>query len=519
LHPAGYCGRNALAQLASGVFRHLNHERNLGHGPTDWLLGPRTQDRLWAVTLHYHAWLYELARTAAGKGIEAEQAATLLREYLGDWLGQCALDQPGARDLAWNAFAIATRIGWWVRTYRTLAPESLGPEFLGSLWQQAAYLHDHLEWDLRANHLLRGAVGLAWAGRFFAEPQAQRWLTTAARLARQQAQEQVLADGGHFERSPMYHLQIMEDMGTLICLLEDAVAVSELRSCWSRMAQFLAWATHPDGKIPLLNDAARNGAPCPEQMLKLGGQLGLSTNRATTTGGRYFSDTGLVVWHGDPWAVFFDVGPIGPDYQPGHAHADNLTIEASFRERQLFVDPGTHSYDFDERRRYDRATSSHNTVCIDGQDSSEMWQIFRVGRRARPIDVQVTFSDRGMRATAGHTGYAHLPGSPIHRREVRIDDQSTLLIHDRLSGTGSYRLQGGYLLAPEWSVSKLTDGWQLQSEDRQVQIVVIGPNGMRLSQRSAWYHPEFGLEQDTQRLEWAYDGTLPVEIRTEVKSA
>ena len=37
----------------------------------------------------------------------------------------------------------------------------------------------------------------------------------------------------------------------------------------------------------------------------------------------------------------------------------------------------------DERRRYDRSTAAHNTVSIDGTDSSEVWQIFRVGRRAK----------------------------------------------------------------------------------------------------------------------------------------
>ena len=37
-----------------------------------------------------------------------------------------------------------------------------------SLWQQASWLAGHLEWDLRANHLMRDLAGLATAGRFFA---------------------------------------------------------------------------------------------------------------------------------------------------------------------------------------------------------------------------------------------------------------------------------------------------------------------------------------------------------------
>jgi uncharacterized heparinase superfamily protein len=518
VQPAGFCGRDVVAGLAVGVFRHLNQERTLGRDSTDWLLGPRTADRLWIITLHYHAWLYALAEAATRKQTNAAQATELLRSYLANWLRRCALDQPGARELAWNAFAVATRIGWWVRTYRTLAPGSLGPEFLASLWQQATYLHDHLEWDLRANHLLRDAVGLAWAGRFFAEPQARQWLTTAAQLARQQTREQVLPDGGHFERSPMYHLQIMEDLSALICLLEDPAAVGDLRSAWSKMAEFLRWVQHPDGNIPLLNDAADNGAACPGDMLALGDRLEASPQQtASAKGGRHFSDTGLAVWHGGLWSVFFDVGPVGPNYQPGHAHADTLTIECSFRGQQLFVDPGTFAYDNDERRCYDRATASHNTVSIDGEDSSEVWHIFRMGRRALPMEVQVRF-DNSMEATAGHTGYHHLPGRPSHRRTVRIDEPGALVIHDRAEGSGIHHLQGGYLLTPEWSVSDAAEGWRLASQDRQVRVVVTGPAGIRRSQRTAWYHPEFGREQNTQRLEWSYEGPLPVEVRTEVKS-
>src|SRR5262249_33119530 len=151
----------------------------------------------------------------------AEDAAVLFRHYLSDWMERCAAGLPGTRPLAWNAYAIATRIGWWVRSFcflgrpRFEAWGRFGKEFLPSLWQQAAYLRNHLEWDLRGNHLLRDAVGLAWAGRFFAGKRAGEWLAAATDLAVRQTREQVLPDGGHFERSPMYHLEVMEDVVAL----------------------------------------------------------------------------------------------------------------------------------------------------------------------------------------------------------------------------------------------------------------------------------------------------------------
>ena len=108
-----------------------------------------------------------------------------------------------------------------------------------------------------------------------------------------------------------------------------------------------------------------------------------------------------MVWHGDPWSVFFDVGEVGPAVQPGHAHADSLTFECSFRGRRLVVDPGSFAYDACARRTYDRGTRSHPTVVIDGADSSEVWHVFRLGRRARPVGVEVKIGESGFDATAG----------------------------------------------------------------------------------------------------------------------
>src|SRR5262249_46848573 len=161
------------------------------------------------------------------------------------WITRCALGTAGARDLAWNAYAIATRLTWWIRCYQRLGSRwrewgEFERGFLASLWLQAGYLRDHLEWDLRANHLMRDAFGLAWVGRFFDESQAREWLKMATRLAVEQAAEQVLCDGGYFERSPMYHLHVMEDLLSLSLLVEDAEARDRLRDAWRRMAEFLA---------------------------------------------------------------------------------------------------------------------------------------------------------------------------------------------------------------------------------------------------------------------------------------
>ncbi len=87
--------------------------------------------------------------------------------------------------------------------------------------------------------------------------------------------------------------------------------------------------------------------------------------------------------------MVIDCGAIGPDYQPGHAHCDTLSYELAIDGRRVIVDSGVHDYEPTQHRAYARSTPAHNTVVIDGQEQSEMWGVFRVARRARPLPAYV----------------------------------------------------------------------------------------------------------------------------------
>ncbi len=517
-HHCECCGDGFVALMEQGRFRHLNKTKNLGSEPTDWLLGAAAEDRLWTITLHYHAWAWNLAERAAGGGEDAQRADACLRRLLGDWIENCNLEADGARDLAWNAYAISTRLGWWCRLYHKLGSEGrknwgeLEGKFVRSMWRQAAFLNSHIEWDLLANHVLRDAVGLAWAGRFFDGPEAREWTQAGTDLALSQATEQVLADGGHFERSPMYHVHAMEDLLVLGALVEEPVARESIRGTWRKMAEMLAWTRHPDGQIPLFNDGALNDVCHPRKMLASGCRtFDLEIDPQPRKGGKLFGDFGLAVWHGEPWSLFFDVGPVGVDYQPGHAHADTLSIEASYKGQRLFVDPGTFGYDNDDARVYDRATASHNTVSVDGTDSSEVWHIFRVGRRARPKDVSCDTSGASWRAKGAHSGYAHLAGQPCHARRVEISEQGCLVITDEITGRGRHTLDGGLLLAPGWTARQSDDGWEISKHKTRLHAK-LEAEGVTLETSVRSYSPEYGRRQNVQRLHWHGEVELPYKL-------
>jgi uncharacterized heparinase superfamily protein len=111
-----------------------------------------------------------------------------------------------------------------------------------------------------------------------------------------------------------------------------------------------------------------------------------------------------------------DVARVGPDYQPGHAHADTLSFELSLFGRRVFVNSGTSTYERGAERDAQRGTASHNTVIIDDLNSSDTWAGFRVGRRATPQLIDTKSDDNRVVVSASHDGYRRLFGGATHIR-------------------------------------------------------------------------------------------------------
>jgi uncharacterized heparinase superfamily protein len=501
--------------LERGQLDLVGHKGQIGDSPDGWHLGPCQQHRLWTITIHYHEWLYRLAKLRSEPRHDPALISELLESQLSSWLTHCPLEAPGARDLAWNSYAIATRISWWCRSHALLADEffaarpELHSKFVRSLWQQSAFLAANLEFDLRANHLLRDVVGLAWAGRFFAGPHAHRWLQTAAKMAVQQAREQVLPDGGHFERSAYYHLHALGDLLELHGLLPDETTRQRLSDVIVSMTRFSMQTRHPGDSIPLFGDASLADAASSQDLLEALSRAAIPhdvlesrvTDNARQPGLLSYPDFGLERLSQAPWTLFFKTSGPGPSYQPGHSHADALSIEVSHGPQRVIVDPGSHSYDHDARRAYDRSSLAHNSVVIDGQDSSEVWHIFRVGRRCRARVFERSSDPQSIQVHAAHDGYRHLPGRPRHLRRVQLSE-AALHIHDQIESSSPHELRGGLLIAPEWNVSASTSGWTLEQDNLRLELRLQAPDDAELSQCERPYHPSYGTEVPATRVEW-----------------
>ncbi|MEA3240465.1 MAG: alginate lyase family protein [Pseudomonadota bacterium] len=179
--------------------------------------------------------------------------------------------------------------------------------------------------------------------------------------------EQVLADGGHFERSPMYHSIIFEDILDLINIC--GAYGQDVPKLWGvvvgKMGRWLQVMSHPDGDIALFNDAALEIAAKPEQLFdyleRVTGEI------VGDAAGRCFelAPSGYYVMvPGSGERLLVDCGEIGPDYLPGHAHCDTLSFELSLAGRRVVVDSGCGIYVDGKERQYNRGNVGHNTVTV-----------------------------------------------------------------------------------------------------------------------------------------------------------
>ncbi len=434
----------------ASTFTFLNETRRID-APEHW--DDPGCGRLWRYNLHYFDCLRQEPRppAAAAEGL-------VLR-----WINE----NPAGRGSGWEPYPVSLRIVNWVKWLlgdEVSACRDAGTRerVVQSLAMQAAGLARRLEYHLLANHLLANAKALVFAGVFLEGTAAARWYRTGMDIYRRELPVQILSDGIHFELSAMYHSIILEDLLDVVNLLEGTSPdparredAAFLRGCAARMLHGLETLTGPDGRIAMFNDAAHGIALAPSSLESYARRLGVAADPARRDG----PDSGYVRLDRDGWTLIVKCGQIGPDFQPGHAHADSLTFELWREGRKAVSDTGTDRYAIDEQRLYQRGTAAHNTVSVDGCDSSEVWGGHRVARRATPLSVEVDVAAcRVTAAVRDCRGFTH-------RRTLELTAKGLHGI-DEIGGAGCHKVAARFHMTRCAMVSLVAaDGLSPHSED------------------------------------------------------
>lgn len=489
-----------ISMLGPQTFRFLNEEHDVEQSSWD---SPGLS-KLWRYNLHYFD---DLNSVDAAARTEWHQRLLTL------WV----VENPPGVGSGWEAYPTSLRIVNWIKW--SLRGNALSEACARSLSAQTRWLSKRLETHLLGNHLFVNAKALVFSGLYHDGLEADAWLERGLQILGRELPEQLLNDGAQFELSPMYQALAYEDVLDLCSIFTTYASAlparfrhlaDAFRGLVPQMSSWLRAMSHPDGEIAFFNDAAFGVAATIGALDSYAIRLGLGTAGAAT-GTRstlsYLKESRYArVEIGDLVAIM-DLAEVGPDYLPAHAHADTLSFECSLFGQRVFVNSGTSVYSADAERQRQRGTAAHNTVVVNGENSSEVWGGFRVARRARTEELNM-HATPPVTIRCAHDGYRRLAGKPTHVREWRFEP-GLLEVKDVVRG-GFESASAIFHLHPWVEISSVRNGDNSSEVDLRLdsgesaRLAIAG--GELVIEPSTW-HPEFGKSIASRRLAVHFRGT------------
>ncbi len=398
---------NSRQSYKKNKFSFLNLEKTFD-ATIDWNY-PK-YGKLWTYNLTYFDFLHQ-------NGISKDDGLKLIHDFI--------ISSNSLKD-ALEPFPISLRGINWIKF---IVKNNIQNQTIDdSLYAQYEILRNNLEYHLLGNHLLENGFSLLFGAYYFKD---EVLYTTAKRILTAELQEQILSDGAHFERSPMYHQIMLYRILDCINLMQNNLwkAQELLPLFQSKAAIMLGWLktiTYTDGTIPLLNDSTNGIAPTTTELTNYATALGIQAQNIL------LKESGYHKVVKEMYECIVDVGNIGPDYIPGHAHSDTFNFELHINGKPIIVDTGLSTYETNLRRNMERSTESHNTVMIDSKEQSEVWGGFRVGRRAKIIHLREKIDV----IEATHDGYKSI--GAMHTRKFSFQDHQ-ITIEDSIESSKIHR--------------------------------------------------------------------------------
>lgn len=487
-----------IVMIQKNIFNFLNVEAEIKN-PEDW--NSDSLDKLWLYNLHY---FNDLNST------KSNQRKDWHTRLIDIWIDE---NKPGY-GIGWEPYPSSIRIVNWIKW--SLSGNSLSQSQLDSLMLQTRYLSKNLEKHLLGNHFFANAKALIFSGLFFEGQESEDWYKIGSNIVINELDEQVLNDGGHFELSPMYHCIFLEDLLDLVNIhnVYSKKIIPKLLSKITVMFYWLKTMSHPDNDISFFNDSAFGLAPNHIELLRYANRLNINISENENNKITFLQDSGYIRFQNSNIVSIIDVSNIGPDYLPGHSHADTLSFELSLFGIRFIVNSGVSTYNNTSDRANQRGTSLHSTLTIDNSNSSQVWSSFRVGNRAKVHNIKIIDDDL-VDISASHDGYTGLRGKPIHHRKWLFHEK-TIEIHDEVTGSGFHEVMSVFPLHPKILILEISKDY-IEFEVNQNKVVMEFDGHGKLEVLSAKFYPEFGISEDNKRLIYRFNGSLPYKSIIRIK--
>lgn len=378
----------------------------------DPLRGDFNASEEWLSEYHSFAWLRDL------RACNGDAARRLARTLTSEWIANY-----GSRwsEPAWDPLVTGRRLSHWMGQYDFFASSGeveFRQALLDSAARQAGNLARVLPAGLSGADLILALRGLAISGACL--PGGERWLSRALELLARELPQQILADGGHCERSPSRHLAVLRDLVDIKSMLHAAgrELPSELQVAIESMGPTLRLFQHGDGGLALFNGSQEEAGFKVDMVLRRANARRRPRLSAPQSGfQRIQAGRSLVI---------VDAGvPAAPGLDRC-AHAGTLAMEFSVGRERVVVNCGAPGPGAAGARWQQavRATAAHSTLTLAETNSAALATRRRflgpsLLHRPEMVQCRREELEGAVLLEMQHDGY-RLPYGAIHHRRLYL---------------------------------------------------------------------------------------------------
>ncbi|MSO93440.1 MAG: hypothetical protein EXQ86_08590 [Rhodospirillales bacterium] len=396
-----------------------------------------------AAELHAFGWLRHLAAVAS------PDAARRAQELLDSWIGRFGR----WNETAWRADTLGSRLTNWFLAFPFATSGAETPfkdAVLASAGMQARHLFragGSVADDIRRIKVIDGLIasGACLEGH-------ERNLVLGLDLIDRTLARQVLPDGGHIQRNPAVHLEVL---GRLVGIRETLTAAqveapAGLQQAIDRMVPWLKGTRHGDGRLAVFNGGTEEHELRIEHALLMSGAHGRALNSAP--------HSGFQRMHAGRTWVIVDTGAGTLAGSNEGAHAGLLSFEMSVGRHRMVVNCGAHPDPTNPWHDALRATAAHSTLTVDDTNAIEVFNTGDARRSAPNVTCRRNEEAGSVFIQLSHDGYMKTFGL-LHNRDLYLSARGDdLRGKDLLVGPGGKAFALRFHLHPDVQASLVQDG-------------------------------------------------------------
>jgi hypothetical protein len=503
----------------------------------------------WELNRHQHFVTLAKAYRLTGDRRYADETLRQWRHWKGENAYPVGINWASSLEVAFRSLS-------WIWTYHLLQGSPCLPD-LRDEWLRGLALHGrHIERYLSTyfspnTHLLGEGVALFFLGVLCPElAAAERWKSLGWKIVLQEAEQQVRADGFHFEQSTYYHVYALdfflhsavlaglngiatpksfedtiEKMLTALCLLgrggspprfgdDDGGRLFDPRR---NRGEHLLDPLATGAILFHRGDYKMAAGGLREETLWLLGADGVEPwdeleETAVSNASAALADAGFYLLAAEKATqLVVDAGPLGTQ-SGGHGHADALSVCLQSGGHSLLIDPGTYEYiGPGEDRDLFRGTAMHNTMLVDRTNQAEPATAFSWRRLTQSKTERWIRAQKSDLLVASHDGYQRLEPPVTHRRWVVSLRDGLYLIRDVVEGQGKHRLDVVWHLGQDLQL--VEEGlYRVKGASQGLVLLPARGHGWAEEVRRESWSPAYGQKAPMTVLSFGADAALAAEF-------